>query len=110
MKASHIHLNVRDLKKAVDWFNRFFEIKPSYQNDRIASLPFGGISLILDSSDEDAAATIAFDSKSCDEDFRKLISRGAEVIENPEDKQWGVRAAYLKGPGAITFELEQPLR
>lgn len=110
MKASHIHLGVRDLPKAVEWFGQFFDIKPNYQNPRMASLPFGGVSIILDASEEDAVATIAFDSNLCDEDFKKLTGRGAVALEKPEDKSWGVRAAYLKGPGGITFELEQPLR
>jgi predicted enzyme related to lactoylglutathione lyase len=110
MKASHIHLGVRDLQQAISWFEKFFEIKPNYQNPRMASLPFGGVSLILDSSESDAEVTIAFDSQDCDADFRKLTGRGAAVIEKPEDKSWGVRAAYFKGPGGITFELEQVLR
>ena len=35
--------------------------------------------------------------------------RGAETLEAPEDRAWGVRAAYLRGPGRITFEIEQEL-
>jgi hypothetical protein len=31
------------------------------------------------------------------------------VIEEPADRSWGVRVAYLKGPGRITLELEQEL-
>jgi hypothetical protein len=36
--------------------------------------------------------------------------RGAEMIEAPQDRPWGARAAYLKGPGGLTVEIEQVLK
>jgi uncharacterized glyoxalase superfamily protein PhnB len=75
----------------------------------MTSLSLGGISLVLDLSDDDSAATIALESHDCDHDYQTLVSRGAESLEEPIDQSWGVRTAYVKGPGAILLELEQPL-
>ncbi|MCI0402006.1 MAG: hypothetical protein L0212_00600, partial [Acidobacteria bacterium] len=66
--------------------------------------------LILDSSDNDSVATIGFESEDCDADYERLIKRGAQSIEKPADRPWGVRAAYVKGPGSLRFEVEQPLK
>ena len=39
-----------------------------------------------------------------------LLWRGAKPLEAPADRSYGVRSACVKGPGALTFEIEQPLR
>jgi hypothetical protein len=81
---------------------------PTFENGGgMAVLSLHGASLILDASDEDTTATIGFASNNCDEDYRLASERGAETLEVPEDRTWGVRAAYLRGPGGITFEIEQ---
>jgi hypothetical protein len=58
----------------------------------------------------DTTATIGFDSQNCDEDFRAVVARGGIALERPTDRPWGVRSAYIQGPGALRFEIEQPLR
>ena len=40
MKLNHIHLQVRDLNVAVHWFQTILQIKPGFQNDRLATLSF----------------------------------------------------------------------
>lgn len=65
--------------------------------------------MILDATPDDNMVTIGFDSKDCDADYRLVTSRGAETIAAPQDKPWGTRTAYLKGPGGITVEIEQLL-
>ena len=76
----------------------------------MASLPFGELTIILDASAADTPATVGFDSQNCGEDFRAVRSRGATALEEPKDRPWGVRSAYIQGPGALKFEIEQPLR
>jgi uncharacterized glyoxalase superfamily protein PhnB len=76
----------------------------------MASLPFGPLSLILDQAEQDVAAVIAFESTACDVDFAEVVKRGAVVMDAPADQPWGVRVAYIQGPGALTIEIEQPLR
>jgi predicted enzyme related to lactoylglutathione lyase len=109
MKASHIHLGVKDLPAALNWLETVWQITPTYRDERLASVPVGEFTVILDASPSDVAATIGFDSKNCDEDFRAVVARGGVALEEPKDRPWGVRAAYVQGPGALKFEIEQML-
>jgi catechol 2,3-dioxygenase-like lactoylglutathione lyase family enzyme len=110
MRLNHIHVGVRDLRGALDWLDRVWRVKAEFQNGRMATFSFGDFILILDSSDADSVATIGFESDNCDEDFRAVVERGAVAIEPPSDRPWGVRSAYIQGPGALKFEIEQPLK
>jgi len=109
MKGSHVHLGVKDLQAALQWLDKVWQLRPTFQNERMASLPFGELTIILDASPADTSATVGFDSQNCDEDFRTVRSRGGIAIEEPKDRPWGVRSAYLQGPGALKFEIEQLL-
>ncbi len=107
MKLNHIHANVKDFPAALEWMERVWEVRPTFQNERMATFQLEQLVLILDAADHDSVLTLGFESSDCDADFRRVVSRGAIAIENPADKPWGVRAAYLKGPGALKFEIEQ---
>ena len=109
MRFQHLHVAVRDLPGALDWLKEVWDASPTFENGRMAVLSLHGASLILDAADEDGTATIGFASDNCDRDYRLASERGAETLEAPEDRAWGVRAAYLRGPGRITFEIEQEL-
>ncbi len=108
MEGNHFHVFVQDLGGALAWFARVWAAEPTYRGERMAVLPFGPILLVLDQNeDEETVTTIGYATTDCDADFRTVVGRGAEVIEEPADRSWGVRVAYLKGPGHITLELEQ---
>jgi catechol 2,3-dioxygenase-like lactoylglutathione lyase family enzyme len=109
MKINHFHVYVRDLPAATEWFQRVCEAKLGYHDEGMASLSLGGVQLLLDKSDTDSRSTIGFSTEDCDADFKAVTARGAVANEPPTDRAWGVRAAYLRGPGAITVELEQML-
>ena len=109
MEGNHFHVHVRDLPGALAWFARVWAAEPSYREDAMAVLQFGPILLVLDQDEEESVTTIGYASADCDADFRMVVGRGAEVVEDPADRSWGVRVAYLKGPGRITLELEQEL-
>ena len=66
----------------------------------------GDFGVILDAAPADSVVTLGFDSEDCDADFRTVTARGAETIEAPQDRPWGARSAYLKGPGGLTVEIE----
>jgi hypothetical protein len=108
MKFNHIHLSVQDFSAALNWLERIWELKPQFQSDRMAALPFGPFTLILDAAEADSAATIGFESDDCDRDYRAVLERGAVSIEPPSNRAWGVRAAYIQGPGRLRFEIEGP--
>ena len=110
MRLNHIHVAVRDLKGALAWLERVWEIKADFENERMATLVFDGFTLILDSAEADSPATIGFESDDCDRDFQAVVGRGAVSLEPPENKPWGIRCAYLEGPGRLKFEIEGPLK
>src|SRR5436190_14016031 len=110
MRLNHIHVALRDLRGAVEWLNRVWQLKADFQNERLATFSFGDFILILDAADTDSPATIGFESDDCDRDFRAVMERGAVAIEPPANKPWNARCAYLQGPGRLTFEIEQPLK
>lgn len=107
MQFNHLHVPVRDLPGALEWLAKVWDVRPTFQEGGMASLPLHGTSLILDAADEDGSVTVGFSSADCDADYRLATERGAETVEAPEDRPWGVRAAYLRGPGRITFEIEE---
>ena len=109
MTLNHIHFQVKDLNAAMDWFGTILEVRPGYQDERMASLSFNSMTLIVDSGAVDIPVTLGFESDDCDRDFDAVVKRGAVPIEPPANKPWGVRAAYFKGPGAIKCEIEGPV-
>jgi len=110
MKVSHVHCRVRDLATAARWFEQVWQVVPVVYNERMAWLGFGEFGVILDAAPTDSVVTLGFDSEDCDADYRTVTGRGAETIEAPQDRPWGARAAYLKGPGGLTVEIEQLLK
>jgi uncharacterized glyoxalase superfamily protein PhnB len=110
MNLGHLHIGFQDLSASVEWMERVLGKKPAYQNQNMAVFSFSQMSLIFDRTEEDSVITIAFDSKNCDTDFNQLMASGASALINPEDQPWGVRAAYIRGPGKTTIEIEQTLK
>jgi predicted enzyme related to lactoylglutathione lyase len=109
MIGSHVHLGVKDLPAAVQWLDKVWQLRPTFQDERMASVRVGQMTIILEASVADTTATIGFASLNCDDDFRAVVSRGGIAIEEPRDRPWGARAAYIQGPGALKFEIEQIL-
>ena len=110
MTLNHVHFQLRDLKAAVDWFTTVLEVRPGFENDRIATFVFGTLTVIIDAGPADSPATLGFESDDCDRDFKAVIERGAVALQAPVDKEWGVRTAYFKGPGVIKCEIEGPIQ
>jgi uncharacterized glyoxalase superfamily protein PhnB len=110
MKLNHIHIRVRDLPGALAWLDRVWDAKPTFQNEHLASVSLDPIILIVEKSDKETDTIIGFESDDCDRDFRRLVDRGAVVDAEPSNKPWGARTAYIKGPGALKFEIEAPVK
>jgi len=109
VRFNHLHAAVRDLPGAVEWLAKVWDVRPSFESSGMAVVTLHGVSVVLDAADDDVPTTIGFASEDCDADYRLATGRGAETVEEPRDRPWGVRAAYLRGPGKITFEIEQRL-
>jgi hypothetical protein len=109
MTLNHVHFQVRDLPAAVGWFASVLELKPGFQNERIATFIFGAMTIIIDAAPADSPATLGFESHDCDRDFEMVVRRGAVSIEAPGNKEWGVRTAYFKGPARLNVKSRVPL-
>lgn len=109
MKGNHFHVCVKELETTLGWFERVWQLEPRHKGQTFAVLPFGPIQLVLDVSDQDSLATLGFASDNCERDCQSVVERGATVLEQPADRSWGVRVAYIKGPAGLTLEIEQPL-
>jgi predicted enzyme related to lactoylglutathione lyase len=109
VNISHVHCQVADLSGAVRWFGERCGVTPSFIDARMAVLVFDQFTLILDAGPTDSVATVGFNSADCDADFAAMVARGAVVLEPPQDRPYGARVAYFKGPGALKIELEQLL-
>ncbi len=110
MKCNHIHVGVRDLGRAVEWLDRVWLMQPDFRSERLATYGFGSFTLILDAAPDDTPVTLGFESDDCDRDYGTVTERGALGVEEPSNRPWGVRAAYVKGPGAMKLEIEGPLK
>jgi predicted enzyme related to lactoylglutathione lyase len=110
MNLNHIHLGVHDLGAALEWLDRVWQVKPEFQNSRMATISFGAFILILDAAESDSPATVGFETDDCDRDYRAVLDRGAIALEPPANQPWGARAAYIQGPGRLKFEIEGPTR
>lgn len=110
MTLNHIHLRIHDLNGAVAWFEKVLNVHPGFRNDRMAAFSFNSLTLIFDAATDDVSATVGFETDNFDRDFDAVVERGAVVLEPPNDKAWGVRTAYFKGPGELKFEIEGPVR
>jgi catechol 2,3-dioxygenase-like lactoylglutathione lyase family enzyme len=110
MKIGHIHIGFKDLDAAVEWMNHNLEVEPGFRNANMAAFYFDGIGFVFDRSEEDSAIAVALSAESCDADFKKFLSKGVKVLEAPANQPWGVRTAYVEGPGKVTVEIEETLK
>ncbi|MCE7737407.1 MAG: hypothetical protein GPJ54_21130 [Candidatus Heimdallarchaeota archaeon] len=110
MQITHVHVYVKDRSKAVEWLKMVWDIKPDTEDHEMSLFTFGPTQLVINDVDDDVQSTIAFPSDNCDQDYNKLVERGAVSIQEPQDKPWGVRIAFIQGPGKVTFEIEEKLQ
>jgi hypothetical protein len=96
MTLNYVHLQVRDLPAAVHWCALVLELKPGFQNERIATFIFGVMTIIIDAGPVDSPAT--FESDDCDRDFEMVVSRGAVCIKAPVNKEWASGRLISRGP------------
>jgi len=108
-RLGHVHVRVRDLAAAMSWFREVLGASPVYEDAEMAAYRFDGAGLVLDRRETDDGSIVAFSVPDCDAAFREATQRGAAPLEPPEDKTYGVRAAYVRGPGGLTVEFEQGL-
>lgn len=107
MKLVHLHIGVTDLAETLAWFEEKGEFRPVFSNNRLSYFDFGGITVVFEQGGTNVPVTLAFGTPDLENMYQKFIDRGAVSVTPPTDQPWGVRSAYLKGPAAVTIELEQ---
>ena len=110
MQIAHVHVYVKDRPKAVEWLKTVWNTKIDAEDHEMSLFTFGSTQIGINDVEEDVQSTIAFASKNCDQDYKNVISRGANSIQEPQDKPWGVRIAFVEGSGKLTFEIEERLQ
>ena len=108
-QIAHVHVYVRDRAKAVEWLRTVWAATPEAEDHEMSMFTWGSTQLIVNDGEEDVRSTIAFVSTSCDDDYAGVIASGAISVSEPQDKPWGVRIAFVQGPGRLTFEIEEEL-
>lgn len=48
MTLNHIHLQVQDLRAAVNWFEKVMQVLPNFSNEQMATFLFNSMTLIFD--------------------------------------------------------------
>ena len=109
-QIAHVHVYVADRAKAVEWLRTVWGTEPDAEDHEMSLLTFGSTRLVINDVEEDVPSTIAFASTDCDQDYNDVTARGAVPIHEPQDKPWGVRAAFVQGPGKLVFEIEEILK
>jgi uncharacterized glyoxalase superfamily protein PhnB len=109
MQIAHVHVYVADRPAAVEWLGKVWGAHPEVEDHEMSLFAFGDTQLVVNDVEEDVLSTVAFTSTDCDGDFARVVAAGAVPIHEPEDKPWGVRAAFVQGPGKLVFEFEQGL-
>lgn len=110
MQIAHVHVYVEDRPEAVEWLRAVWDTKPDAEDHEMSLFTFGSTQLVINDVEEDIQSTIAFSSTNCDEDYNDVITRGAISIQEPQNKPWGVRMAFVQGPGKLIFEIEEKLQ
>jgi hypothetical protein len=54
----------------------------------MATFAFGAFTIIVDVANDDAPATVGFESDDCDWDFRAVVDWGAIALEPPTNQEW----------------------
>ena len=117
---SAITLFVEDLDAARDFYRRVFGLEVHFSDDNSVVFRFGDTLVNLLSVGEapeliapgvvapvDAGSRLQFTIAVDDVDARceDLVRRGAELLNGPMDRPWGIRTACFFDPGGFIWEI-----
>jgi hypothetical protein len=107
-QIAHVHVFVSDRPAAVEWLMTVWEAEPVAEDHEMSLFIFGSTQLVINDVADDIPSTVEFTSDNCDRYYRDVVARGAVSVDPPEDMPWGVRAAFVQGPGKLTFDAAYP--
>lgn len=115
-----ITLFVEDLEAAQSFYRQVFQLPVHYEDESSAVFRFGETlvnllrageapSLVAPASVAPPGAGVRFqftlDVDDVDSMCDELTSRGAELLNGPMDRPWGIRTASFRDPGGHIWEI-----
>ena len=117
---SAITLFVEDLDAAKRFYRAVFGLEVTFEDDQSAVFTFGSTMInllkttaaqeLIDPArvaDRDAGSRIQFtiEVEDVDATCDELRRRGAELLNGPIDRPWGIRTASFRDPGGHIWEI-----
>jgi predicted enzyme related to lactoylglutathione lyase len=96
-KIENITFPVKDLKRAVAFYENVVGLKKSQEWSNYATFDVGGTIFGLD-PDPKAELQVYLRVANVDEEYKTLKQRGLQSITEPKDMYWGGRTATFQDP------------
>ena len=113
-------LRCGDLKQAINFYTDVLDFTLKYPddvNEWVVELVNNDAEILLASSDGTPKIAIYVRVDDVDAIFKKYVSRGLPILNNPEspvhnspvDQTWGLREFYVNDPGGNTLRFAAPI-
>lgn len=114
-KFSHIHINVSDLSKSLEFYGEKLGLKTDKITDTMGSVSLEPGSLDLDQVPIEKLSevsttkhtTLAFSVPSINDYYDEISLKGVQTLDKPTRRAWGSFNFYLKDPDGYMLEVEQ---
>ena len=107
-------LRYDDVAAAIAWLSEAFGLREELRwsdgsgTTRLAEMRFGDAAVFLGSNPEGETLNVYVDD--VDAHFRQAKVAGATIVDEPEDKPWGLRQYRADDPAGHRWEFSQWLR
>ena len=107
-----ITLTVRDLKRAVDFYERVLGLQKKYEFKDYAGFDCGGVEVGLKTwggleKPRKGEPCIDFLVEDIEDAYKKLQEKDVKVIEEPKETPWGSRILVFEDPDGNTLQLTE---
>jgi len=107
-----ITLTVRDLKKAVDFYEHVLGLQKKYEFKDYAGFDCGGVEIGLKTwggleKPRKGEPCIDFLVEDIEDAYKRLQEKGVKVIEKPKETPWGSRILVFEDPDGNTLQLTE---
>jgi predicted enzyme related to lactoylglutathione lyase len=103
-KIENITFPVKDLKKAVAFYEKIVGLKKSKEWSNYATFDVGGTIFGLD-PDPKAELQVYMRVANIDDEHKALKEKGVQFVTEPKDTYWGGRTAAFRDPDGNKFIL-----
>ena len=107
-----ITLTVRDLKRAVDFYERVLGLQKKYEFKDYAGFDCGGVEIGLKTwggieKPRRGEPCIDFLVEDIEDAYKRLQEKGVKVIEEPKETPWGSRILVFEDQDGNTLQLTE---